>query len=220
MASHNPGPTERTTVRRGASRAEYDPEVVRSIIDATPICHVAVNTDRGPIALPMAHGRIDDVLYVHGALANAMLRAALGGGMCATFTELDGLVVARSPFHNSMNYRCAVVVGMPREVRDRDEKLAALRAVCEHVAPAWGHGRPPNDAEIRRTLVLAVGLDEASAKVRAGDPVDEPEDVGGPWWAGTIPLQQQWGRPVTAMDGTEGVEVPAALVDFTRGSSG
>lgn len=203
----------RTTVRRGANRADYESATVRSIIDAAPICHVAVTGESGPLALPMAHGRIEDTLYLHGALANSALAAGLEGGLCATFTCLDGLVVARSPFHNSMNYRCAVVMGTPWKVEDA-EKLNALRAVSEHVAPAWEHGRPPNESELRRTLVLAVGIDEASAKVRSGGPVDEPEDADGPWWAGTVPLMTQWGTPVDATDLADGVGVPDAIASF------
>lgn len=203
----------RTTVRRGAKRADYAGATVRSIIDAAPICHVAVTGDAGPMALPMAHGRIDDTLYLHGALANSILAAGLEGGLCATFTCLDGLVVARSPFHNSMNYRCAVVLGRPWKVEDA-QKPAALRAVSEHVAPAWDHGRAPNESELRRTLVLAVGIDEASTKVREGGPVDEPEDVQGPWWAGTVPLMTRWGTPVDATDLPAGVEVPEAIATF------
>ncbi|MGI9577841.1 MAG: pyridoxamine 5'-phosphate oxidase family protein [Microthrixaceae bacterium] len=208
-------PSARTRVRRGANRADYEIATVLSIIDAAPICHVAVTTGTGPLALPMAHGRIDDTLYLHGALANSLLGAGIEGGLSATFTCLDGLVVARSPFHNSMNYRCAVVMGTPSRV-DGAEKLDALRAVSEHVAPLWSHGRPPSDAELRRTLVLAVGIEEASAKVRSGDPVDEPEDLDGPWWAGTLPLTSTWGAPSPASELAAGIEVPAAIADFAK----
>lgn len=206
-------PSARTTVRRGAPRADYRMETVLSIIDAAPICHVAVTTDHGPLALPMAHGRIGRNLYLHGALANSILEAGLVGGACATFTCLDALVVARSPFHNSMNYRCAVVLGRPHRI-DGEEKQAALRAVSEHVVPAWSHGRAPTEQELRRTLVVGMPIEEASAKVRTGGPVDEPEDLDGPWWAGTVPLNRSWGPPVDATDLGPGIAVPPAISSF------
>jgi len=207
--------SERTTVRRGVGRADYRMEAVLAIIDAAPICHLAVTTGRGPLALPLAHGRIDDTLYLHGAPANSVLNAGLDSGVCATFTVLDGLVVARSPFHNSMNYRCAVVMGTPRRI-DGKEKLPALRAVSEHVAPAWGHGRAPSEQELRRTLVVAMPIEEASAKVRTGDPLDDPEDLDGPWWAGTVPLTSTWGPPLDAADLGPDIAVPPAIASFAR----
>ncbi len=209
-------PSARTTMARGAARADYRIETVLSIIDAAPICHVAVTGDDGPLVLPMAHGRIDGTLYLHGALANSILNAGLVGGVCATFTCLDGLVVARSPLHNSMNYRCAVVLGTPHLI-DGGEKTAALRAVSEHVAPAWSHGRAPSEQELRRTLVVGMAIEEASAKVRSGDPLDEPEDLDGPWWAGTVPLTSAWGAPVDAADLGPGIAVPPAISSFAGG---
>jgi nitroimidazol reductase NimA-like FMN-containing flavoprotein (pyridoxamine 5'-phosphate oxidase superfamily) len=203
-------------MRRGAARADYGMGTILSIIDAAPICHVAVTGAHGPLTLPMAHGRIDDTMYLHGALANSVLNAGLDGGICATFTVLDGLVVARSPFHNSMNYRCAVVMGTPQRI-EGEEKVAAVRAVSEHVAPAWSHGRPTTDGELRRTLVVGMQVEEASAKVRSGDPVDEPEDLQGPWWAGTIPLTTTWGAPVDAADLGPDIAVPPAILSFARG---
>ena len=210
-AAGNEAPTARTRLRRGVLRADYEPATVRSIVDAAPICHVAVDTTDGPLALPMAHGRIDDSLYLHGALANSLLRSALDTAMCATFTCLDGLVIARSPFHNSMNYRCAVVLGTPQLVDDEAEKLRGLRAVSEHVLPAWEHGRPPDAAELRRTMLVSLSLQEASAKVRSGDPVDEPEDLDGPWWAGTVPCETRWGSPVDSSDLAAGIAVPEGI---------
>lgn len=199
-------PSPRTRVRRGADRAHYDPGTVRGILDAAMIAHVGVVTDDGPLVLPMAYGRDDDTLYLHGAVANHLLGSADGADVCVTVTLVDGLVMARTPFHNSMNYRSVVVRGRARAVTDPDERLRALRAVTDHVIENWDLGRPVSDAELRRTRVLAVPLDEASAKVRTGDPVDEPEDVAGPWWAGVIPVETRLGAPRPAADLAPGVD--------------
>lgn len=210
MPDAPPPPSARTTVRRGAPRAVYDPGEVHAVIDAAPICHVATVTENGPLALPMAHGRIGDHVYLHGAPANALLNASTGSGICATFTLLDALVVARSAFHNSMNYRCAVVMGVPQPL-DGSEKVAALRAVTDHVIPNFSTRRPPTNAELHRTLVLSLSLREASVKIRTGDPVDEPADVPGPWWAGTVPLEASWGAPVAAANLPPGVVPPESF---------
>ena len=144
----------------------------------------------------MAYGRDDEWLYLHGSVANAALRAAVGQDICVTVTILDGIVVGRCPFHNSMNYRGVVVRGTARRVDDPDEHMTALRLVSDHVVATWDTGRPPSDAEIRKTMVIAVPLVEMSAKIRAGDPVDEPEDLDGPHWAGHVPIRSVWEAPV------------------------
>ena len=204
----------RTTVRRGAHRAVYERAAITEIIDASPLCHVGVSTPDGPMVLPMAPGRDDEWLYLHGAAANGVLNAAVGTEVCVTFTLLDGLVLARTAFHNSVNYRSVVVRGVARSV-DGPDKVRALRLISDHVVPTWDAGRGPTGAEVRRTLVVAVPLAEASAKVRSGDPVDEPEDLGGPWWAGTVPLGQRWGAPVPAADLPAGIPVPDAVRGLT-----
>lgn len=170
------------------------------------IAHVGVVTDDGPLVLPMAYGRDDDTLYLHGAVANHLLASAADAEVCVTVTLVDGLVMARTPFHNSMNYRSVVVRGQAREVADPDERLRALRLITDHVVANWDHGRPVSDADLRRTRVAAVSLDEASAKIRTGDPVDEPEDVAGPWWAGVIPVETRFGAPRPAADLAPGVD--------------
>ena len=144
----------------------------------------------------MAYGRTDDWLYVHGSVANAALRAAVGQDICITVTIVDGMVVGRCPFHNSMNYRGVVVRGVARKVDDPDEHMAALRLVSDHVMPTWDTAREPNATEIRQTMVVAVPLVEMSAKIRGGDPIDEPEDVDGPHWAGPRADPQRVGAPV------------------------
>lgn len=212
VAASGEPPSRRVTLRRGAVRAAYAPEVVLGILDAGLVAHVGVETEEGPIVLPMAYGRTDDTLYLHGSVANAMLRAGGGAEICATVTLIDGLVLARSPFHNSMNYRSVVVRGLGRVVEDPAEHVAALRLISDHVLETWEHGREPSPAEVRKTMVIAVPLTEASAKVRVGDPLDEAEDVDGPHWAGTVPLGQVWGRPAAAADLRAGIAAPASVV--------
>ena len=211
-----PPASDRVRLRRGAARGEHDPAVVRDVLDRGLVAHVGVATPDGPVVLPMAYGRTDDTLYLHGAAANALLGAGEGAEICVTVTLVDALVLARTPFHNSMNYRCVVVRGRGRRVEDPAEHLDALRRITDHVIPTWDHGRPPSPAELRRTLVVAVPLTEASAKVRAGDPVDEPEDLLGPHWAGTVAITTTFGAPVPAADLAPGIEVPASVVAISR----
>jgi nitroimidazol reductase NimA-like FMN-containing flavoprotein (pyridoxamine 5'-phosphate oxidase superfamily) len=203
--------SDRVRLRRGANRAEYDRDAILAVLDAGLIAHVGVTTDEGPIVLPMAYGRDDDWLYVHGSIANAALRAAAGHDICITITIVDGMVVGRCPFHNSMNYRGVVVRGLARKVDDPDEHLRALRLVSDHVMPTWDTARQPNAAEIRKTMVIAVPLTEMSAKIRVGDPIDEPEDVDGPHWAGHVPLTTTWEAPVDSCDLPAGVPVPDGI---------
>lgn len=212
QASTSPEPaTDRVRVRRGAIRAEYDRDAIFEVLDAGLIAHVGVVTDDGPIVLPMAYGRTDDWLYVHGSVANAALRAAAGQDICITVTIVDGIVVGRSPFHNSMNYRGVVVRGIARRVDDPDEHMAALRLVSDHVVATWDSGRPPSEQEIRQTMVVAVPLAEMSAKIRTGDPIDEAQDLDGPHWGGHVPIQAVWEGPVPAGDLGNAVAIPAAI---------
>jgi nitroimidazol reductase NimA-like FMN-containing flavoprotein (pyridoxamine 5'-phosphate oxidase superfamily) len=184
-------PSARTAVRRRAQRGRYDREIVHAVLDEALVCHVGFESEHGPIVLPTMHARIDDTLYLHGAAGNAMLRTlAAGAPVCVTVTLLDGLVLARSAFHHSMNYRSVVVFGTATAVDDRGAKLAALEALIERIHPGrWAEARRPTDAELRQTLVVALPLDEASAKVRTGPPIDDPEDYALDVWAGEIPLE-------------------------------
>jgi nitroimidazol reductase NimA-like FMN-containing flavoprotein (pyridoxamine 5'-phosphate oxidase superfamily) len=203
--------SERVRLRRGANRAEYERDAIFAVLDAGLIAHVGVVTADGPIVLPMAYGYTADWLYLHGSVANAALRAAVGTDVCITVTIVDGMVVGRCPFHNSMNYRGVVVRGTARKVEDPAEHLAALRLVSDHVMPTWDSAREPNAAEIRKTIVIAVPLVEMSAKIRTGDPIDEPEDLDGPHWAGHVPLRTTWETPVDAADLPDGVSVPPGI---------
>jgi uncharacterized protein len=208
---HGQPASERVRLRRLPDRGRYLADDVRAVLDAGVVAHVGVSTPAGPIVLPMAYGLNDEWLYLHGSVANAALRAAIGEEVCVTVTLVDGLVVGRTPFHSSMNYRCAVVRGRARRVEDGREREAALRLVSDHLVSTWDTARPPTESELRRTLVLAVPLVEASVKVRSGDPVDEPEDLDGPHWAGHVPLSVRWEAPVPSADLPAGIPVPDAL---------
>ena len=190
--------TPRTTVKRLATRGAYDRQTVYAILDEAYICHVGFVVDGKPMVIPTIHTRVKDTLYFHGSAASRMLRSLREGvDACVTVTLLDGLVLARSAFHHSMNYRSAVVFGRGREVTDREEKLRALEALVEHVV--LGRSalvRPPSEAELRQTLVIALPLAEASAKVRTGPPVDDEADYALDVWAGVIPLSLRKGQPV------------------------
>lgn len=203
--------SDRVRLRRGANRAEYDRDAILAVLDAGMVAHVGVVTGDGPIVLPMAYGRDDEWLYVHGSVANAALRAAVDNDICVTVTIVDGMIVGRSPFHNSMNYRGVVVRGRARRVDDPAEHRAALRLVSDHVMPTWDTAREPTADEIRKTMVIAVPLVEMSAKIRPGGPVDEPEDLDGPHWGGQVPIRSTWDVPVDSPDLQAGVEVPRAI---------
>jgi nitroimidazol reductase NimA-like FMN-containing flavoprotein (pyridoxamine 5'-phosphate oxidase superfamily) len=184
-----------------ADRGRYDPASVHGVLDEALVGHLAFVHDGTPFALPTIHARVADVLYVHGSVASRMLRSATGQTVCFTATLVDGLVVARSAFHHSMNYRSAVVLGVPRLVDDPAEKVEALDALVDRVVPGRSaEVRSHLDVEVRTTRVLALAIDEASAKVRTGDPIDEPDDLAGDAWAGVIPVHLGYGAPVPAAD--------------------
>jgi len=201
----------RTTVRRLPARGAYDPGTIHAILDEALICHVGFVTGGQPFVIPTIHWREDETLYFHGSAASRMLRSLRGGvEACVTVTLLDGLVLARSAFHHSMNFRSVVVLGRAREVTG-DEKLRALAGLVEHVMPGRNADvRPPNEVELKQTLVLALPISEASAKIRTGGPVDDEEDYALPVWAGVVPLRLVAGEPVP--DDGVNVELPEYLV--------
>ena len=183
--------TERTTLKRLPTRAEYDRARVYEILDEAFICHVGFVVDGQPFVIPTGYARMGDCLYIHGSAASRMLRA-LGQGIevCVTVTLLDGLVLARSAFHHSVNYRSVVVFGQATVVEEAEEKMEALRAFTEHVVPGrWAEVRWPNETEMKATTVLALPLAEASAKIRTGPPIDDEEDHEINVWAGVLPLR-------------------------------
>jgi nitroimidazol reductase NimA-like FMN-containing flavoprotein (pyridoxamine 5'-phosphate oxidase superfamily) len=207
----------RTTVRRQRQRGVYDPPTIEAILDEALICHVGAVVDGAPVVLPTVHARRERTLYLHGAPANALLRAGDGAEVCVTATLVDGLVLARSAFHHSINYRSVVVRGPARAVTDPAEKADALGALVEHVARGRSaETRPPSDEELRATLVVAVGLDEASAKVRTGPPLDEPEDHALPHWAGELPLTVVPGPPRPDPDQPADRPVPPSVSGWRR----
>jgi len=191
-------PTPRTTVKRRAQRGVYDHATILGILDEGLVCHLGFVVDGQPVVLPTAYARIDDHLYLHGSPSTRMLRAGKDGlGLCVTVTLLDGLVLARSAFHHSMNYRSVVLLGTATAVDDPAEKRAALRALVEHVVPGRAAGvRAPTEDEIKGTLVLRLPIAEGSAKIRSGPPIDDESDYAWPVWAGVIPLALRSGTPV------------------------
>ncbi|MCQ3815107.1 MAG: pyridoxamine 5'-phosphate oxidase family protein [Acidimicrobiia bacterium] len=201
----------RVQVRRGAARGKYQHRDVLQILDAGLVAHVGVTTPDGPLVLPMAYGHDGAYLYLHGALANHLLNEGAGQEICATVTCVDGLVVARTPFHNSMNYRSVVVRGAAQHITETPHKLAALKLITDHIAAIWDSARPPSQTDNRKTLVMALPLTESSAKVRDGDPIDEPADVEGPWWAGVVPIVTRFAEPLVAADLQGNPNPPASL---------
>jgi nitroimidazol reductase NimA-like FMN-containing flavoprotein (pyridoxamine 5'-phosphate oxidase superfamily) len=210
--------SNRTTVKRLPKRAAYDRDTVHAILDEAYICHLGFVVDGQPFVIPTIHWREGETLYFHGSAASRMLRSLRDGiDACVTVTLLDGLVLARSAFHHSMNYRSVVVLGRATEVT-REEKVRALEGVVEHVMPGRSADvRPPNDIELKQTLVLALPITEASAKIRTGPPLDDEEDYALPVWAGVVPLRLTPGEPVADERLPAGVGVPE-YIDGARAS--
>ena len=211
-------PTKRTTVRRSPEIARYDRATVHAILDEALVCHVGFVSDGQPYVIPTIHVRVGEVLYIHGLPASRMLRTLTKGApVCVTVTLLDGLVLARSVFNHSMNYRSVVVFGEARKVADPDEKMAALEAISEQVCPGrWKEARKPSTKEFRGTEVVCIPIEEASAKVSTGPPSDEPEDLDLPVWAGVLPLTLSPGSPVADVAVPDGMAVPEYLADYRR----
>jgi nitroimidazol reductase NimA-like FMN-containing flavoprotein (pyridoxamine 5'-phosphate oxidase superfamily) len=209
-------PTQHTTVKRHPERGVYDRATIDPILDEALICHLGFVIEGRPFVIPTIHARDGDTLYVHGSPASRMLRAAKARvDICVTVTLLDGLVLARSVYNHSMNYRSVVVLGHAREVTDRDEKLQAMQRVVEHVIPGrWNDARRPSDGEIKGTTILALALDEASAKIRSGPPTDDDADLRLPVWAGVIPLGIEPGDPVP--DSGIDSAPPAYVAEYER----
>ncbi len=208
----------RTTVVRSRDRGRYDRETIHSILDEALICHVGFSADGQPYVLPTTHARIEDRLYVHGSVASRMLKnMKVGFPVCITVTLIDGLVLARSAFHHSMNYRSAVILGTAREVTEEKEKRAAFDALVDHVVPGRsGDVRAADAQELRATSVLCVPIREASAKVRQGPPIDAEEDYALKCWAGVLPLQLQPGAPIDDPRLELGTPVPAGVASYRR----
>jgi nitroimidazol reductase NimA-like FMN-containing flavoprotein (pyridoxamine 5'-phosphate oxidase superfamily) len=213
--------TDRTQLHRLRERGRTDRAELYAVLDAGLVCHLGVIIGGAPVVLPTGYGRAGDVLYLHGSSANRSLLAADGQDACVTVTHLDGLVCARAIFHHSMNYRSAVVFAVPRLVTGEEEKLAALRAVAEQLAPGrWEYARLPTRKELAATAVLALSLEEASVKVRTGPPKDDPEDYQLDIWAGVIPAAVSFGpaEPDPALK--PGLDAPDHIIALAARVSG
>jgi len=211
-------PTPRTRVIREPHRGVYDRETLYKILDEGFICHVGFTVDGQPFVIPTGYGRIGDNLYIHGSAASRMLRSLDKGiDVCVTVTLLDGLVLARSIFNHSMNYRSAVVLGKAVAVEDPQEKLEGLRLLSEHIIPGrWAESRQPNDKELKATLVLRLPITEFSAKVRQGPAIDDEEDMAFPTWAGVIPLEVTAGEPIRDAQLDLEIETPHYVKGYSR----
>jgi nitroimidazol reductase NimA-like FMN-containing flavoprotein (pyridoxamine 5'-phosphate oxidase superfamily) len=209
---------DRNRVRRLPARASYDAESIYPIIDEALICHVGFVADGQPFVIPTIHARMGDTIVLHGAKASRLLKhAATGEPLCITCPIVDGLVLARSVFHHSMNYRSAVIFGRGRLAESYAEKWAALEAITEHVMPGrWADARLPNELEMNATSVVLVAIEEATAKVRTGPPGDEEEDYALPIWAGVLPSQIVYGAAVNDPRLGKGIGVPGYLGEYWR----
>jgi uncharacterized protein len=210
--------TERTKLKRLPKRGHFDRETVYGILDEGFICHIGFAPEGQPFVIPTGYARVDDKLYVHGSQASRMLRTLSGGvDACVTVTIVDGLVLARSAFHHSMNYRSVVIFGRATVVEEREEKMAALLALSEHfIRGRWADVREPTEQEMKMTTVLSLQIVEASAKIRTGPPLDDEEDYALPVWAGVIPLRLEAGEPIADERLIEGIDAPDYAVRYRR----
>ncbi|MEV0244631.1 pyridoxamine 5'-phosphate oxidase family protein [Streptomyces sp. NPDC050674] len=209
-------PTDRTVPTRSPDRASYDKELVHAILDEAYVCHLGFVRDGAPVVLPTLYARVGERLYVHGSTGSRPLRAAgqadPGLAVCLTVTHVDGLVLARSAFHHSINYRSVVVHGVAHDVTDPEEKRQALDALVDHVVPGRSaDSRPANKKELAATAVIRLDLEEVSAKLRTGGVNDEPEDLALPHWAGVVPVQRVYGTPLPDPDLAPGTGLPGYL---------
>jgi nitroimidazol reductase NimA-like FMN-containing flavoprotein (pyridoxamine 5'-phosphate oxidase superfamily) len=211
-------PTARTRVVREAERAVYERETVYKILDEGFLCHVGFLVDGQPFVIPTSYGRKDAELYIHGSAASRMLRQMKDAvPVCITVTLLDGLVLARSVFNHSMNYRSVVILGKATLVDEPNEKLSALRSLSEHILPGrWDDSRQPNERELKATSVLRVPIEEFSAKVRVGPPIDDAEDYSFPTWAGVLPLEMKVGVPISDPKLDPSRPAPPYVTDYSR----
>ena len=210
--------TKRTKVKRLPDRGRYDRETIDAILDEGFICHVGFVAEGQPYVIPTGYARVGDHIYIHGSAASRMLRnLSQGIDICLTVTLIDGLVLARSAFHHSINYRSVVILGKAELVSDVGEKNAALEALTEHIVPGrWAEVRWPNELELKATTVLKLPIDEASAKIRTGDPKDDEEDYAMDVWAGVLPLELRTGEPIADTRQNSSSMVPAYVKNYRR----
>lgn len=208
--------TERTRLKRLAKRGSFDRETIYKILDEAFVCHVGFIMDQQPVVIPTAYARVGDDLLIHGsALSRMLIALAMKVDVCVTVTLIDGLVLARSAFDHSMNYRSVMIFGKATLLIDRQEKLAALRAFSERIIPRrWDEVRPPNVQELKATTVLMLPLQEVSAKIRTGAPIDKEEDCELDIWAGVIPLKLSAGEPIADDRLKEGISIPPSVLNY------
>lgn len=206
-------PSDRNKIVRSPNRAHYDAESLYKVLDDGFLCHVAYDYMGSPVIIPTAYAREDDVIYIHGAMKNRMMNSLLDQGKATvSVTHMDGMVLARSAFHHSFNYRSAVVFGKPFKVEYANEKNRVLRMITENIIPGrWKEVRKPTQKELDITLVVGIRIQEASVKIRAGSPVDDDADYSLPIWAGEFPLNQTFGQPIADDAGIQGLEVPSSV---------
>jgi nitroimidazol reductase NimA-like FMN-containing flavoprotein (pyridoxamine 5'-phosphate oxidase superfamily) len=210
--------TERTRVRRMPDRGAYDRDVINAILDEAFICYVGFVADGSPVVIPTGFGRVGDKLFIHGSAASGMLRSLKQGiDVCVTVSIVDGLVLARSAFHHSMNYRSVVVFGKATLVDDVEEKTRALYAISDHIIRGrWDEARKPTAQELKGTTVISVPLEEASAKIRTGPPKDDEPDYALPIWAGVLPISMNYGQPIPDPKLSAGIEVSESVLKAKR----
>ncbi|HUA12312.1 MAG TPA: pyridoxamine 5'-phosphate oxidase family protein [Solirubrobacteraceae bacterium] len=212
-------PSDRVRLRRHRERAAYGRDAIDAILDEALIAHLGICDEAGqPFVVPTLHARAGDVVYCHGSAAGRATRAlAASTPACLTVTLIDGLVMARAVANHSANYRSVMLLGRARPVEEREEKLAALEAVTEHIAPGrWGEARLPSDSELREVTVVALPLDEASAKIRVGPPTDDEGDYALDVWAGVLPFHTAYGPPEPCPRLADGIAVPASVAGYSR----
>lgn len=211
-------PTNRTKLKRLPKRGNFNRETINKILDEAFVCHVGFAVDGKPFVIPTGYARIGDDLIIHGSAASRMMRDLSAGiDVCVTVTLIDGLVLARSAFHHSMNYRSVVIFGTARLIGDEREKFEALRAFTEHLIPnRWDDVRPPNALELKATTILSLPITEASAKIRAGNPVDDEADAEMDVWAGVIPLHLKIGAPVDDEKLRANIKTPDYVSNYQR----
>lgn len=208
--------TKRTELRRLPNRGSHDPEVIHAVLDAAFLAHVGFQSNGQPFVIPTLYGRDGETLYLHGSAASRMLRELeTGVPACVTVTLVDGLVLARSAFHHSMNYRSVVAFGKARKIEDTAQKTRALQVISEHLmAGRWNDVRRPSEKELKATTVLEFSIEEASAKIRQGPPLDDEEDYSLPVWAGVLPLKLEPKMPVADPRLGENIETPLYVQRF------
>lgn len=210
--------TDRTKLKRLPKRGHFDRETVYGILDEGFICHVGFAPGGQPVVIPTGYARVDDKLYIHGSQASRMLKTLAGGvDACVTVTIIDGLVLARSAFHHSINYRSVVIFGRATLIEDREEKYTALVALSEHIIRGrWNDVREPTEQEMKATTVLELPIAEASAKIRTGPPLDDEEDYALPIWAGVVPLKLEAGEPIPDPRLSAEIRVPDYAGNYKR----